>query len=45
MSLDGFAESPSSALGFTPLLLRRTVSTPRNTTLARLESGALGKAI
>jgi hypothetical protein len=42
---DGVAESPSSALGFASRLLRRTGSTPRNATLARLEAGALGNAI
>ena len=45
MKLDGFVESPISALRFISLSLRRTVSTSHDTRFARLELGAFYFAI
>jgi hypothetical protein len=42
---DGFVKSPTSALRFISLSLRRTTSTPRDTRLARLEFGAFYKVV
>jgi general secretion pathway protein K len=43
--LDAFVKSPTSALRFIALSLRRTRSTPRDTRLARLEFGAFYKVV
>ena len=42
---DDFVESPTSALRFISLSLRRTISTPRDTRLARLEFGTFYKVV
>ena len=42
---DGFVKSPTSALRFISLSLRRTQSTPHGTKFARLEFGAFYFAI
>jgi hypothetical protein len=39
--IDDFVNSPSSALRFTSLSLRRTASTPRDTRFARLDLASL----
>jgi hypothetical protein len=41
--LDGFVNSPLSALRFSALSLRRTCSTPHSTRFARLELGLFTK--
>jgi hypothetical protein len=41
--VDGFVNSPISALRFSALSLRRTVSTPHSTRFARLELGLFTK--
>jgi hypothetical protein len=43
--VDGFVKSPTSALRFISLSLRRTLSTPHDTKFARLEFGAFYFAI
>jgi hypothetical protein len=43
--VDGFVKSPTSALRFISLSLRRTLSTPHDTQFARLEFGAFYFAI
>ena len=43
--LDDFVKSPTSALRFIALSLRRTISTPRDTRLARLEFGTFSKVV
>jgi hypothetical protein len=43
--VDDFAKSPTSALRFISLSLRRTISTPRDTRLARLEFGTFYKVV
>jgi hypothetical protein len=43
--LDDFVISPTSALRFISLSLRRTISTPRDTKFARLEFGTYYKAV
>jgi hypothetical protein len=43
--IDGFVKSPTSALRFISLSLRRTLSTPHDTKFARLEFGAFYFAI
>jgi hypothetical protein len=40
-----FAKSPTSALRFIVLSLRRTIRTPRDTRLARLEFGTFYKIV
>jgi hypothetical protein len=42
---DDFVISPTSALRFISLSLRRTISTPRDTRLARLEFGTYYKVV
>ena len=37
INIDGFVKSPTSALRFISLSLRRTISTPHDTKFARLE--------
>ena len=44
-SIDDFVKSPTSALRFISLSLRRTISTPRDTRLARLEFGTFYKVV
>jgi len=44
-NIDGFVKSPTSALRFISLSLRRTLSTPHDTKFARLEFGAFYFAI
>jgi hypothetical protein len=43
--LDDFVKSPTSALRFIALSLRRTIRTPRDTRFARLEFGTFYKAV
>jgi len=45
VNLDDFGKSPTSALRFISLPLRRTIRTPRDTRLARLEFGTFYKAV
>jgi hypothetical protein len=42
--VDDFVESPTSALRFISLSLRRTLSTPRATIFARLDLGLFTKS-
>ena len=44
-NLDDFVKRPTSALRFISLSLRRTMSTPRDTRLARLEFGTFYKVV
>jgi hypothetical protein len=44
VNIDDFVNSPSSALRFISLPLRRTVSTPRDTRFARLDLGLFTKS-
>ncbi|MDO8944371.1 MAG: hypothetical protein Q7U75_14415, partial [Desulfobacterales bacterium] len=43
--LDDFVKSPTSALRFIALSLRRTIRTPRDTRFARLEFGTFYKVV
>jgi len=45
INIDDFAKRPTSALRFIALSLRRTMSTPRDTRLARLELGTFYKVV